>query len=274
MDRELATNHDDTFSSTPADGMVPPGEDEFVPVATPNAGRRPWGPWASIGWTLLCLLSMVLVQLGVLIGFAVATRGTTPKDLMEITSSSLFLSTSTIASTPIVIGLVAILIFARGWPIREYLALRMSTGRQAILAIAGLAILLVVSDSVTYLLGRPIVPQVMVDVYQTGWFVLLLPTLVIAAPLGEETLMRGFLYQGIASSRWGSRTAVVVTSIAWASIHLQYDLYGILQVAVIGIYLGEVRRRTGSLTLAMLLHGFANAVSTIEMIILVQSRGG
>jgi membrane protease YdiL (CAAX protease family) len=216
---------------------------------------------------------MMAVQLGVLLAFVVAGAGSASGDLMRLVSSALFLSTSTLAATPIVIGLVAGLIYARGCRIRDYLALRLPTARQAALAVAGLAALLVASDTTTYLLGRPIVAQVMVDVYKTGWFPLLLLTLVVAAPLGEETLMRGFLYTGVAS-RWGARAAVLVSAVAWAVLHLQYDWYAIVLIAVMGIYLGEVRRRTGSVPLTMLLHGIANAVATIEVIILVRLRGG
>ena len=273
MEGDRETNHDDLLILTDADDLPTAGRAEIASMAASKAGPRPWGPWATIGWTLLCLASMIAVQLGVLIVFLVVGAGFTTKNLPEITSSSLFLSTSTLVATPLVIGLVSMLIYARGCPFRDYLALHMPSAKRASLAIAGLATLLVASDSVTYLLGRPVVPQVMIDVYKTGWFPLLLLTLVVAAPLGEETLIRGFLYAGIAS-RWGALAAVLVSSVAWASLHLQYDWYAILLIAFLGIYLGEVRRRTGSLPLTMLLHGIANAVATIEMMVLVQLRGG
>jgi uncharacterized protein len=273
MDGDSATDHDDQPVLPGADNLPWVGDDEVAPAETSKASPRPWGPWATIGWTLVCVVCMVVVQIGVLIAFVVAGARSATRDLLEITTSSLFLSTSTLAATPVVIGLAAILIYARGCPIRDYLALRMPTAKQALLSVAGLAILLVASDSLTYLLGRPLVPQVMVDVYKTGWFPLLLLTLVVAAPLNEETLMRGFLYTGIAS-RWGALAAVLVSSVAWASIHLQYDWYGILVIAFMGIYLGEVRRRTDSLPLTMILHGIANVVATVEMMILVDLRGG
>jgi uncharacterized protein len=219
MDGDSATNQDDLLISPDADDLPRAGEDELAPAATSNAGPRPWGAWATIGWTLLCLASMIAVQIGVLIAFLVAGAVSTTRDFVEVMSSSLFLSTSTLASTPVVIGLVAVLIYARGGPIWGYLALRPPTSRQASLAVAGLAVLLIASDSVTYLLGRPIVPRVMVDVYKTGWVPLLLLTVVVAAPLLEETLFRGFFYQGIASS-WGALAAVLVSSLAWASLHI------------------------------------------------------
>ena len=135
------------------------------------------------------------------------------------------------------------------------------------LAVGGLAAVLVASDLTSYSLGRPIVPEFMVDCCQTAWLPLLLSALVILAPLAEETLFRGFLYKGIESSRAGPVTAILVSTIMFALIHIQYDWYGILTVAVMGLYLGFVRYRSSSLLLTMLLHAIANAVATAEVFV-------
>ena len=87
--------------------------------------------------------------------------------------------------------------------------------------------------------------------------------------MGEEVLFRGFLYLGIASSRWGPRVAILVSSIAWAMVHIQYDLYVMATIFIMGLYLGVVRHRTASLPLTMLLHGIANAAATAEVMIQV-----
>jgi membrane protease YdiL (CAAX protease family) len=270
---DRATNDDDSPILPAAEDRGPVDGAEPGLGATSRVSPRAWGPWGTIGWTLVCLASVTAVQVAVLIAFSIVGSVSSTKGLSEITLSSLFVSTSTLASTPVLIGLVAVLIYARGCPIREYLALHMPKARQAALAIAGLAMLLFAGDLTTYLLGRPVVPQVMIDIYKTGWPLLLLPTLMIAAPLGEETLFRGFLYQGIASSRWGATMAVLVSAVAWASIHVQYDWYSVSQVAVTGIYLGEVRRRADSLPLTVLLHGIANAVATVEVMVMVHIWG-
>ena len=91
--------------------------------------------------------------------------------------------------------------------------------------------------------------------------------LVVLAPLGEETLFRGFLFKGIAASRAGPVVAIFVSSVAWALLHVQYDWYGVVSIAVIGLFLGVVRYRTGSLLVTMLLHALANMVATLEMVV-------
>jgi uncharacterized protein len=132
----------------------------------------------------------------------------------------------------------------------------------------GLAIVLVATDLTSYLTGRPIVPTVMVDMYRTSWVPGMVFAMVVLAPLGEETLFRGFLYAGIAASRAGPVVAIIVSTVIFGSLHMQYDWYGVVAVAAIGLYLGVVRYRTRSLLLTMFLHAVANGFATAEMIVL------
>ena len=128
-------------------------------------------------------------------------------------------------------------------------------------------LLLATSDLIAYLVGHPIVPPFVEDVYRTASLPLLLAALLIAAPLGEEVLMRGFLYRGIADSRWGVSAAIVISSALWAVIHVQYGPYDIGSIFLMGIYLGVVRWRTGSVLLTILLHTIANTLATVEVVI-------
>ncbi len=41
------------------------------------------------------------------------------------------------------------------------------------------------------------------------------------------------------------------------------------EIAIMGVYLGEVRRRTDSVPLTIILHGLANAAVTVEAMILI-----
>src|SRR5262245_3317362 len=95
--------------------------------------------------------------------------------------------------------------------------------------------------------------------------------LVVAGPLAEEFLFRGFLFSGFLQSRLGPFGAIALTALAWAAIHGQYDLYGMGTVAAIGVVLGLIRWRTGSLWLCALLHGVMNAVASIEAMFVLSS---
>jgi len=121
------------------------------------------------------------------------------------------------------------------------------------------------SDLITLSLERPLVPDVMVEMYKSTTFrPLFWLAIVVAAPLAEEPLFRGFMFRGMAESRLGVGGTIVLTSFLWSMLHLQYDWYGIVSVFVIGLLLGWVRHRTGSLYAPMALHGFSNLVATVE----------
>ncbi|MDP6264729.1 MAG: CPBP family intramembrane metalloprotease, partial [Pseudomonadales bacterium] len=117
----------------------------------------------------------------------------------------------------------------------------------------------------TFLLGKPVVPEFMSAVYtstESLWFLWL--ALIVAAPLFEELFFRGFLISGLKSSFVRPVGAVLISSALWAAIHLQYDLYGMLTVFVIGLMLGMARIKTDSVLLTVGMHSFMNLVATIE----------
>ena len=67
------------------------------------------------------------------------------------------------------------------------------------------------------------------------------------------------------STRNDSAGPMLRTSICWSAIHVQYDLWGITAIFLLGILLGLVRVKTDSLPLCMVLHAFNNLVATIQV---------
>ena len=128
--------HSENIPEVPCSGetepprAVTPHDDGPVSKSRPLA-PRPWGPWASVGWTLLCLAVLVVAQIAVLIVFAVVrvaqSPAIKPDDLnaigKDLATNGNLLSAATLASTPAVVGLVALLIRIRHYPLRKYLAL-------------------------------------------------------------------------------------------------------------------------------------------------------
>jgi hypothetical protein len=102
-------------------------------------------------------------------------------------------------------------------------------------------------------------------IYRLLWLAVL-----VAAPLAEETLFRGFLFEGLRHSRIRASGAVIFSSVWWASIHIQYDIVGMASVFVLGLFLGCVRLRTQSLIATMCLHCFANLIATLEVAVKVR----
>ena len=63
--------------------------------------------------------------------------------------------------------------------------------------------------------------------------------------------------------------AIIVISILWAVLHIQYDWTGVLQIFIIGLFLGWMRWRSGSLVLTFLLHALFNLEGTLETLALM-----
>lgn len=161
---------------------------------------------------------------------------------------------------PILLGVAKL---KRGSRLLSYFAMNVVTPKTSAAWLAALLAVTVVIDVTTVLLGRPIVPEFMTTLYASAdrvwllWFALL-----VAAPLVEELFFRGFLFKGL--EQLGAGLAVVITAASWASIHGQYDLYGIAIIFVCGVLLGAARARTNSIFLPLVMHALINLIAIAE----------
>jgi membrane protease YdiL (CAAX protease family) len=80
----------------------------------------------------------------------------------------------------------------------------------------------------------------------------------VAAPVTEELFSRGFLYRGWSESFLRVPGAIFLSSLAWTSLHLQYDWFFFGEVFCIGLWFGYIRYRSNSIWLTILLHGLNN----------------
>ncbi len=89
--------------------------------ATDSSKRfpRPWGPWATIGWTLLCVAAMFGGQIFGSIVFLILRIAVTgnPK-IDDLGTNGNLLALATLFSTLAIVGLVAFLIWIRRYPLR------------------------------------------------------------------------------------------------------------------------------------------------------------
>jgi membrane protease YdiL (CAAX protease family) len=179
----------------------------------------------------------------------------------------LLLSVATWAAAPLCLALVILLVRLRNQlSVRDYLSLRgVSAGR--FLAWAAILLAFVaVADGTTWLLDLNVVPSFMVEAYRTAGSVpLLLATLWIAAPVFEEVFFRGFMFHGIQQSRLGNVGAILITSLVWSAIHMQYNVYEVSIIFLGGILLGTARARSNSVLLTIGLHSIMNVVAMIEL---------
>jgi len=97
-------------------------------------------------------------------------------------------------------------------------------------------------------------------------FAFAMPGVIIAAPLAEELMFRGALFAGIANSKLGRPGAVLITAALWAFAHGgAAPLMFIAVLFIMGIVLGLLLLRFGSLWVTIACHTAWNALSTIAM---------
>jgi len=90
---------------------------------------------------------------------------------------------------------------------------------------------------------------------------LLILATVIIAPFSEEVIFRGFLQQFLEKYWQDITKAVLVTSLGFAMIHLNPGW--IIQIYLLGIILGYLAWRTGSIIPGLVLHALNNGLALI-----------
>jgi len=225
---------------------------------------------------VLLALACIAAQIGLAVPFIVCRLYTeSVGDVLDyaigLEKDGFFCAVSTIFVDSVLVALLLPITLLRKWRFADYLALETTEWEEA-LKYGGLMTLLVIaSDALTRLLGRPVVTDFQVTMYESATSMpLLLLAVILVAPVCEEVVVRGFLFRGLASSRLGAWGAIVLTSGIWAIIHIQYDWYGIAFIFLYGLFLGFVRSKTGSTTITIFLHCLLNVIATIETVVVME----
>ena len=90
-------------------------------------------------------------------------------------------------------------------------------------------------------------------------------------PITEEFFARGFLYRGWSESFLRVPGAIILSSLVWTGLHLQYNWYFLGEVFSIGLLLGYLRYRSNSTWLTIILHGLINLAAVVQTILLTSS---
>jgi membrane protease YdiL (CAAX protease family) len=241
-----------------------------------TAPRPAWGFYETIGWGMIAFIAWFVAQTIVVGGLIAWQEAVQPgsSDLRRMTTDALSLAIITIVAGPVWIGVTAIAARWRRWAFADYMALVPPRRGELIFSVAALAVILVATDLLSYALGRPVIPQFMIDAYGSAQtpiaMVLLFVAIVVVAPICEEIAFRGFLFRGLSFSRFGAPGAIALTAAAWALMHVQYDWFVITQIFLLGIFLGWLRWATGSTLLTIVLHFIANLAAFAETVAKVE----
>jgi CAAX protease family protein len=155
----------------------------------------------------------------------------------------------------------------------EYLALVRPSRKYVLIGLACLVVLMPLGDLSTWISGRGIIPPFVVEAYRSardsGTIWLLVIALAVAAPLTEEIVFRGFMYRGLAVSPVGDAGAILIPSAIWAGMHVQYEMFFIIQIFLLGVVFGILRWKSGSTWLTIGLHAVVNLSSVLQTAYLV-----
>jgi membrane protease YdiL (CAAX protease family) len=223
-----------------------------------------WGYWTTLGWSIVAFLLGQFVAFGVLLWLR---RGDWDS-VLQTPFDGVLVTIFVALSNPVTIGVLAIAVRLARSDLSDYFALKWPAAHDLTSGIVALVVLIAAGDALLYLTGRDLVTAFQLQSYSTaaaaGWLPAMFAAAILIAPAGEEALFRGFLFRGWVRSPRSVWPAIVAISILWAMLHIQYDWAGVLQIFIIGLFLGWIRWRSGSLVLTFLLHALFNLEGTLE----------
>jgi membrane protease YdiL (CAAX protease family) len=260
-----------------------------------RAGLKGWlypvkkqqGLWRSL---LIFVALFILYQVfQVLVGFAIYVQGFGhPLQSLADRSSldmAVFLKSGLIAAFPAALPLLFISLYVMKFGLPDKMgSLPLDWPKLGGLGWASIlftfVILMVVLLNGVYWLGgvseadgAGIVEKTMAELAKDPTlFALSLPSIVLAAPITEEIMFRGFLFSGIAHTPLGRSGAVIISSSLWSLAHLgSAPWVNVGLLFVMGLVLGGLLLRFGSLWLTIACHTVWNSMSAL-MILAVGSQ--
>jgi uncharacterized protein len=225
-----------------------------------------WGLWATLAFAILAFVlgqAMGIAALSLLKNF----------DPARVDSDGTAVAIYTLVGNPVEIVTLVLATRLSGTNALEYLGLDIPRWRDVAIAAAGLLVVIAAADALTFALGKEMVPAFQLELHRTAQAEGTLPWLwlaiIVAAPVGEELLFRGFMFRGFVHEPRDALPGILVIALIWSMLHVQYDWFGTAQVFAIGVLFGFVRWRTGSTTLVILLHMLLNLESVVETVIVM-----
>jgi membrane protease YdiL (CAAX protease family) len=238
-----------------------------------DSRERPWSLWATIGFGLVIGAAFFIFQILLFAAFALVEWNMSLDlgfDTMaeNLKVNGLFIALAAFVTTPLCIGLIVLFCRLRkGPPVKRYLGLTSIAPRTMLRWLGSVMLFALISDCLTRLLGRPLVPDFMADAYTTAYCApLFWVAIVVAAPLLEEVFFRGFLFKGFQHSQLGPIGAVLLTSLAWTVLHVQYGVYELTTIFALGIVFGVARLKTGSIYPPLAMHSLFNLLAMVQLV--------
>jgi len=262
------------------DSLNPESPAALAPAVDARSTPRIWKFWGTTLWGFVVFAGMFIGQLAVVGWFLLRQSEAIDREsfgeaVRIVVSHGLTISLSVITGLPAVAAVLWIAIRIKGARFADYLALRSFSWTNLAIGVVALFVLVMGWDALSRATGREVEPGFMGDVLKTarddGALWLLLFAFCVAAPVTEEFFARGFLYRGWSESFLRVPGAIILSSLVWTGLHLQYNWYFLGEVFSIGLLLGYLRYRSNSTWLTIILHGLNNLAAVIQTILLTSS---
>lgn len=235
------------------------------PVEVP----RRWGFWSTLLFSVIIAFLFTVAQgfaIGVVVGIQSALDPAVSKEelLESVSSNGFYLSIGIIFSAWVgSLIIAAVVLLRKNISLKGYLAIKqVSLKTYALWMVIGL-LFLACWQGISVVMEQP-GSEWMLETYETAEYLpLLWVAIIIAAPLIEELFFRGFLFEGLRDSRIGAIGAVLVTSIVWAAIHVQYEMFQMVMIGTLGVLLGIAKIKTRSLYIPLAMHSLNNLIAMV-----------
>jgi len=235
--------------------------------STATAPARTWGFWATLGWFGVAVVTYFAATFLAAFFYALwwgLTHPNVPLDMNAPVLGYLMIA------VPMPAAALALMLAARraGPSMRSYLGLVWPRWRHILVGFGALIVLGALIEGLFRLFPTFDQTPELIAEYRSimgnptalalYWF-----TLVVTAPVAEEIIFRGFLLRGWSESRIGMVGTIVLTSLAFAVIHVQYNVLGLFMVLSLGLLFGVMRWRSGSTVLTIMMHAAWNLMCGI-----------
>jgi uncharacterized protein len=240
----------------------PPTESE------PSEPSTPWGFWPTIGLSAAIAIAYTIAQgIGAFAWILIAGISIEIlRDPKELSQNGGVIAYATLVSSIVTVALCVL--FARlrkGISLRDYFALRWPPKKTAAGWTAAFLLYLVACSFLFSFLDSSATEEFTNAIQNVSGAakILLWIALYVGAPITEEFFFRGFLFVGLQRSRLGSVGAILISTLLFTAIHIQYELQGLVFVAAAGLFFGVVRHKTNSLPFCIMLHSIMNIIATL-----------
>jgi membrane protease YdiL (CAAX protease family) len=95
---------------------------------------------------------------------------------------------------------------------------------------------------------------------------MVVPALIFGAPVAEEFLFRGQIYTALSQTRAGYSGATILTSAGWSVLHYSGDLTQVALIFILGLVLGWLLYRFGSIFVTIACHSAWNGLVSMALL--------